>query len=74
MQVLAVLPTDPYEQLQLANRISCRAFTQKMASLESEVGHLRRVLADKDSHIRTLETRLTTCQLELQEAAEKACP
>ncbi|KAK9918794.1 hypothetical protein WJX75_006959 [Coccomyxa subellipsoidea] len=71
-EVLAVLPTDPHEQLKLAHKISSRAYTQKVSSLESEVGHLRRVLADKDSHIRTLETRLTSCQLELQEAVEKA--
>ena len=67
-----MLPTDPHKQLKLAHKISSRAYTQKVSSLESEVGHLRRVLADKDSHIRTLETRLTSCQLELQEAVEKA--
>ncbi|EIE24881.1 hypothetical protein COCSUDRAFT_28432 [Coccomyxa subellipsoidea C-169] len=71
-EVLAVLPTDPHEQLKLAHKIGSRAYAQKVSSLESEVGHLRRVLADKDSHIRTLETRLTSYQLELQEALDKA--
>ncbi|CAL8464151.1 g3686 [Coccomyxa elongata] len=70
-EVLAVLPTDPYEQLKLAHKISSRAYTQKVSSLESEVGHLRRALADKNGHIRTLETSLTSCQLDLQEANEK---
>ncbi|BDA49277.1 Uncharacterized protein At4g15545 [Coccomyxa sp. Obi] len=36
-EVLAVLPTDPYEQLKLAHKISSRAYTQKVSSLESEV-------------------------------------
>lgn len=67
-----MLPTDPYEQLKLAHKISSRAYTQKVSSLESEVGHLRRALADKNGHIRTLETSLTSCQLQLQEANEKA--
>ena len=74
LQVLAVLPTDPYEQLKLAHKISSRAYTQKVSSLESEVGQLRRALADKNGHIRTLETSLTSCKLELQEANEKARP
>ena len=69
-----MLPTDPYEQLKLAHKISSSAYTQKVSSLESEVGHLRRALADKNGHIRTLETSLTSCQLELQEANEKAGP
>lgn len=72
LQVLNVLPTDPYEQLKLAHRIGCRAFSQKVASLEGEVAHLKRALGDKAGHIRSLETRLTSCQLELQKAQDKA--
>jgi hypothetical protein len=72
--VLSVLPTDPYEQLKLAHRIGCRAFSQKVASLESEVSHLKRELGDKGNLVRSLETRLTSCQLELQEALDKARP
>jgi uncharacterized protein YlxW (UPF0749 family) len=71
-QVLAVLPTDPFEQLRLAHRISSRAFSQKVAALEAEVGHLKRALGDKAGQVRELETRLTSCQLELQEAQDKA--
>lgn len=70
-QVVAVLPADPCEQLNLAHRITCRAYSQRVASLEDEAGRLRRTLEDRAGHARTLETRLATCQLELQQALDK---
>ncbi|KAK9830905.1 hypothetical protein WJX81_003248 [Elliptochloris bilobata] len=71
-EVAAVLPANPGEQLRLAHAISCHAYAGRVAALESEVGRLRRAAADRSSHVRTLETRLTSLQLELQDALDKA--
>ena len=74
VQVLAVLPTDPWEQLNLAHRITCRAYSQQVASLDTEVGHLRKCLSDSGAQVQMLEARLTSCQLELREALDKVRP
>lgn len=68
-----MLPSDPVEQLRLAHAITCHAYAGRVAALESETGRLRRAAADKASHVRTLETRLTSLQLELQDALDKVC-
>ena len=65
-----MLPSDPYEQLNLAHRITCRAYSQRVASLEGESGRLRKALDDRAAHARTLEGRLTSCQLQLQQALD----
>ena len=66
-----MLPPDPYEQLNLAHRITCRAYSQRVASLEGEAGRLRQALDDRAGHARTLEARLASCQLELRQALDK---
>jgi hypothetical protein len=71
-QVVAVLPSNPVEQLRLAHAITCHAYSGRVTALEAEVGRLRRSAADKAAHVRTLETRLTSLQLELQDALDKA--
>jgi hypothetical protein len=71
LQVVAVLPADPWEQLALAHRITCRAYSQQVAALDSEVGYVRKALADKAAHAQALEARLASCQGELREALDK---
>lgn len=71
-QVVAVLPSNPVEQLRLAHAITCHAYSGRVTALEAEVGRMRRSAADKAAHVRTLETRLTSLQLELQDALDKA--
>ena len=66
-----MLPGNPVEQLRLAHAISCHAYSGRVSALEAEVGRLRRSAADKAVHVRTLETRLTSLQLELQDALDK---
>ena len=67
-----MLPANPVEQLRLAHAIACHAYAGRVSALEGEVGRLRRAAADRASHVRTLETRLTSLQLELQDALDKA--
>ena len=71
LQVVAVLPADPWEQVALAHRITCRAYTLQVSALDSEVGYLRKALGDRASQVQALEGRLTSCQLELREALDK---
>ena len=69
-----MLPANPVEQLRLAHAIACHAYAGRVSVLEGEVGRLRCAAADRGSHVRTLETRLTSLQLELQDALDKARP
>ncbi|DBA79426.1 TPA: hypothetical protein ACH3X2_000066 [Trebouxia sp. C0005] len=71
-QVVQILPSDYYAQLELAHHISCYAFSSKAKAMEAENQHLKHALTQKTSQVNTLESRLTSTQLDLQESQEKA--
>ena len=61
------LPSDPERQLEVAQGIIDAAFRQKAAEMGVELQRLRMAAADKDSHIRSLESRLAECQDNLRD-------
>lgn len=72
-EILSVIPTDPYDQLDLARKITSMALASRVSKLESEAGRLRQKLNEKDRVILELEDKLSelhqTChnaQLRLQ--------
>lgn len=67
-EVLSVIPTDPYEQLDLARKITSMAIASRVTNLESELGKLRQKLYDKDQVIVDLENKVS----ELQQVYEEA--
>ncbi|DBA75376.1 TPA: hypothetical protein ACH3X1_010642 [Trebouxia sp. C0004] len=71
-EVVQVLPSDYYAQLELAHHISCYAFSSKAKAMEAENQQLKQALTQKTSQVKTLESRLTSTQLDLQESQEKA--
>ncbi|KAK9814366.1 hypothetical protein WJX72_004653 [[Myrmecia] bisecta] len=71
-EVLSVLPSDPYEQLKLAQQLTWHAYRQKVSGLEAEVQQLKQGSLQKSAQIRALESRLTNSQLEVQDAQDKA--
>ncbi|XP_011097635.1 uncharacterized protein At4g15545 [Sesamum indicum] len=58
-EVLAVIPIDPYDQLDLARKITSMAIASRVTNLEAEAGSLRDKLQDKDRLIRELEDKVS---------------
>nr|XP_043621655.1 uncharacterized protein At4g15545 [Erigeron canadensis] len=72
-EILSVIPTDPYDQLDLARKITSMAIASRVSKLESEADKLRQNLNEKDRSIFELEAKVSelkqTChnvQLRLQ--------
>ena len=70
-EILAVLPPEPYDQLDLAHRINAYAYTQKVAVLEAEAGQLRTQASQHKNHVKTLERRIENLVMEVNDANEK---
>ncbi|KAJ8542752.1 hypothetical protein K7X08_005275 [Anisodus acutangulus] len=56
-EILSIIPTDPYDQLDLARKITSMAIASRVTNLESEMGRLRQKLNDKDRLILNLEDK-----------------
>lgn len=67
-EILAVIPTDPYHQLDLARKITSMAIASRVSSLESDTGRLRQKLLEKDRVIHDLEDRVSTLTRASQQA------
>jgi CMP-N-acetylneuraminic acid synthetase len=67
-EILAVIPTDPYHQLDLARKITSMAIASRVSSLESDTGRLRQMLLEKDRVINDLEDRVSTLTRASQQA------
>ncbi|XP_021775527.1 uncharacterized protein At4g15545-like isoform X1 [Chenopodium quinoa] len=67
-EVLAVIPTDPYDQLDLARKITSMAIASRVSNLESETSRLKQKVSDQDRHIFELEEKASCLQQVFQEA------
>ncbi|XP_038970412.1 uncharacterized protein At4g15545-like isoform X5 [Phoenix dactylifera] len=67
-EILAVIPTDPYEQLDLARKITSMAIASRVSKLELENGRMRQKLAEKDRAIAELQDKLSHLDRMFQEA------
>eukprot|EP00249_Psilotum_nudum_P019249 c27162_g1_i3 orf=472-1473(+) len=77
-ELLAVLPTDPFEQLDVARKISCMAMAARVSKLEAETGKLRQKLTEKENtifnlqqHVRELEQLMEENKARLSNALEE---
>ncbi|GAU20051.1 hypothetical protein TSUD_381430 [Trifolium subterraneum] len=70
-ELLQVLPSDPFEQLDVARKITSIALSTRVNTLQSEVSALRAELAEKDALIDELQTQAEPFQAALTEAADK---
>ncbi|MCD7465451.1 hypothetical protein HAX54_001355 [Datura stramonium] len=57
-RVTSWLRRDPYDQLDLARKITSMAIASRVTNLESEIGRLRQKLNDKDRFILDLEDKV----------------
>ncbi|XP_010543041.1 PREDICTED: uncharacterized protein At4g15545 [Tarenaya hassleriana] len=67
-EILAVIPTDPYDQLDLARKITSMAIASRVSKLEAEVSGLRQKLVEKDRLVYELEGRVAYLEKAFQEA------
>lgn len=61
-EILSVIPTDPYDQLDLARKITSMAIASRVSKLETETGMMRQKLYEKDRVIFDLEDKLSRLQ------------
>ncbi|XAR67274.1 hypothetical protein NMG60_11001965 [Bertholletia excelsa] len=67
-EILSIIPTDPYDQLDLARKITSMAIAARVSKLEADVGRLKQRIYDKDRLILELEERV----LHLEQAYNEA--
>ncbi|KAK4433963.1 hypothetical protein Salat_0559000 [Sesamum alatum] len=70
-ELLEVLPLDPFEQLDVARKITSIALSTRVSALESEASFLQQQLSDRDAIITGLESQLQSLDASLSEAADK---
>ena len=54
-----MIPTDPYDQLDLARKITSMAIASRVSKLESEVTRLRQMMYEKDRVAFYLEEKVS---------------
>uniref|UniRef100_A0A7N0V9J6 At4g15545-like C-terminal domain-containing protein n=1 Tax=Kalanchoe fedtschenkoi TaxID=63787 RepID=A0A7N0V9J6_KALFE len=61
-EILSVIPTDPYDQLDLARKITSMAIASRVSNLETDTARMRQTINDKDRKIHQLEEKLASLQ------------
>ncbi|XP_058083036.1 uncharacterized protein At4g15545 [Magnolia sinica] len=69
--VLAVLPSDPFEQLDVARKITSIALATRVSKLESESSRLRQKIAEKEDLIAELQAQIHALDASLADASDK---
>lgn len=67
-EILSVIPTDPYEQLDLARKITSMAIASRVTSLETDNGRFRQKLAEREKQVEVLEDRVKELESANQDA------
>ena len=57
-ELVAVLPSDPFAQLDVARRITSIALSSRLGRLEAEAARLRALLAERDAEAEDLRDRV----------------
>ncbi|XP_042047756.1 uncharacterized protein At4g15545-like [Salvia splendens] len=70
-ELIEVLPLDPFEQLDVARKITSIALSTRVDSLESEMSELRQHLADRDDIITGMESQLQSLDASFAEVSDK---
>ncbi|XP_057950069.1 uncharacterized protein At4g15545-like isoform X2 [Malania oleifera] len=70
-EILSVIPTDPYDQLDLARKITSMAIASRVSNLESEMGRMRQKMGQKDGMIYELEEKVSQLERAYQESENR---
>lgn len=68
-KLLAALPADPFEQLEVAQRLTSRAVAAGVSKLETETGRLRQKLSEKDATIISMQHCMADLEQTLQDTS-----
>lgn len=71
LKLLAALPADPFEQLEVAQRITSRAVAAGVTKLETETGRLRQKLGEKDATILSMQHRMLDLERTLEDTSSR---
>lgn len=69
--VLQVLPSDPFQQLDVARKITSIALSTRVSALESESSLLRAKLDEKDDFIAHLQAQIESLDSSLSDSSDK---
>ncbi|KAL5983998.1 hypothetical protein ACLOJK_018100 [Asimina triloba] len=69
--VLAALPSDPFEQLDVARKITSIALATRVSKLEDDAARLHQKIAEKEDLIADLEAHVQTLDSSLADASGK---
>ncbi|CAJ2634446.1 unnamed protein product [Trifolium pratense] len=69
--VVQVLPSDPFEQLDVARKITSIALSTRVNALELQSSELRAEIAEKDNLIAELQSHVESLDTSLSETADK---
>lgn len=70
-EVLSALPADPFEQLDVARKITSIALASRVSGLESEVSVLRLRLSEREDLVAELCAKLETLEASLSELSDR---
>ncbi|KAJ1698087.1 hypothetical protein LUZ63_006599 [Rhynchospora breviuscula] len=70
-EILAVIPTDPYDQLDVARKITSMAIASRVTRLEFDSARLRQQIADRDRTIEELHEKVARLDRLVQEYSVK---
>ena len=70
-EILSVIPTDPYDQLDLARKITSMAIASRVSNLESDMGRIEQKLDEKDRIIYELGEKVSGLNHACQEAESR---
>lgn len=70
-EVLQVLPSDPFEQLDVARKITSIALSTRVSLLEAESSSLRQKLDEKDQQVADLYAQIDALDASLSETSDK---
>ena len=69
--VLHVLPSDPFQQLDVARKITSIALSTRVSALESESSLLRAKLAEKEDFIANLQSQIESLESSLADSTDE---
>ncbi|KAB5537426.1 hypothetical protein DKX38_014959 [Salix brachista] len=69
--VLHVLPSDPFQQLDVARKITSIALSTRVSALESESSLLRAKLAEKEDFIAHLQSQIESLESSLSDSTDE---
>lgn len=70
-EILAVIPTDPYDQLDLARKITSMAIASRVSNLEADMLRMKQKLKEKERAIYDLQEKLSRLEHANQEAESR---